>query len=303
MARLLLGWVDDRVRALYPGAFAFVMATGIVSVGAVQAGRPALSWALFAVGAAVFLTLVVLFVVRGCEVRRVEALTFVAGSGVLGARLALAGDVRPAVALGAVAAVAWAALLAPTLDHLARQREARTSGSALLAVVAPESLAVLGAILGRRLDVAPLTLAAEALWAVGLLAYALLAPGVCVRLLRVSLTRGSGRGDDWVAMGALAIATVAASELELGHAALGLWVAATVVLPLVLAAELRAGPRRYESQRWATVFPLGMYAVASYKVGAVDASRLLGDLGLAAFWVALAAWALTALATARRLRA
>lgn len=288
---------------MHPGSFALVMATGIVSVGAAQAGRPTLSWALFGVGAAAFLALAALVAVRGSELRRVEALTFVAGSGVLGARLALAGDLRPALALWALAAAAWAALVAPVLVDLVRRHEARRSGSALLAVVAPESLAVLGAILGRRLHTSALTEASEALWAAGLLAYALLAPGVCRRLARAAVARRGSHGDDWIAMGALAIATVAAGELALAHAALALWVAATAVLPLVVAAELRSGLRRYELQRWATVFPLGMYAVASYEVGAVDGSGLLGDIGFAVFWIALAAWALTALAMARAHRA
>lgn len=284
---------------MQPGSFALVMATGIVSVGAAEAGRPVLSWTLFAVGAAAYLTLAALFAVRGGELRRVEALTFVAGSGVLGARLALAGDLRPALGLWALAAAACAALSVPVLRDLVRRGEARRSGSALLAVVAPQSLAVLGAILGRRLHTTVLTETAEALWAAGLLVYALLAPAIGLRVVRAARGLGAFRGDDWIAMGALAIATVAASELALAHAALVLWVATTAALALVLAAELRSGPRSYEAERWATVFPLGMYAVASYATATVAPYRWLTELGLAAFWVALVAWALTGLAMGR----
>jgi len=52
-----------------PGAFALVMATGIVSVAAAQEGRPALSWTLFALGAVAFVLCVCcdLFVPRAAR--------------------------------------------------------------------------------------------------------------------------------------------------------------------------------------------------------------------------------------------
>ena len=279
-----------------PGAFAFVMATGIVSVGAAQEGRLALSWTLFALGAGAYAVLAALAAARGTELRRVETLTFVAGTGVLGARLALAGDRRAAFALWAVAVLAWLLLLPGVAGELARRAVARRSGSALLAVVAPESLAVVAALLARRFDLEPLRLVADALWAAGLAAYALLIPGVSRRL-----RAGGFDPDDWIAMGALAIATLAAAELPQPDAALGLWAAATAWLPILALLELRRGARRYELRRWATVFPLGMYAVATYEAGAVERLTPLADVADVAFWVAVAAWALAAAGLARRL--
>jgi tellurite resistance protein TehA-like permease len=281
--------------AMPPGVFAFVMATGIVSIAAAQEGHGAFSWALFAVGAAAYVVLAALVVRHGTELRRVEVLTFVAGTGVLAARLALAGDARPALGLSVLAFAVWAALVPGVARELARRAASRRTGSALLAVVAPESLAIAAAILGRRFDVEQLTLAGEALWAAGLAAYVLLAPAIGRRLLREHFLP-----DDWIAMGALAIATLAAAELGKAHAAFALWIAATLWLPFLLAFELHRGVRRYELRRWATVFPLGMYAVATYEAGRVDRVGALSEVAEVAFWVAVAAWALAALGLARR---
>jgi len=271
------------------------MATGIVSVAAAQEGRPALSWTLFALGAVAYVALAALVAARGTELRRVEALTFVAGTGVLGARLALAGDRRAAFALWAVAVLAWVVLTPGVARELARQAAARRSGSALLAVVAPESLAVVGAILARRFDLEALRLLAEALWAAGLATYALLIPGIARRLVRDRFVP-----DDWIAMGAIAIATLAAAELPQPDAALALWAAATAWVPILAVLELRRGVRGYELRRWATVFPLGMYAVAAYEAGAVERLTPLGEVADVAFWIAVAAWALAAAGLVRQ---
>jgi tellurite resistance protein TehA-like permease len=180
--------------------------------------------------------------------------------------------------------------------ELVRRRRSRLSGSALLAVVAPESLAIAAAILGRRFDTEALTLAGEALWATGLAAYLLLAPGIGRRLLREHFLP-----DDWIAMGALAIATLAAAELGQAHAAFALWIVATLWLPPLLAFELHRGVRRYELRRWATVFPLGMYAVATYEAGRVDRIGALAEVADVAFWIAVAAWILAGAGLVRRL--
>jgi len=163
------------------------------------------------------------------------------------------------------------------------------------AVVAPESRSSSDCERRGRFDLEPLTLLSEALWAAGLATYAVLVPGIARRLLRDRFVP-----DDWIAMGALAIATLAAAELAQRDAAVGLWAAATAWLPVLLVLELRRGTRGYELRRWATVFPLGMYAVATYEAGAVDRLTPLGEVAGVAFWVAVCAWALAAVGLLRQ---
>jgi tellurite resistance protein TehA-like permease len=69
-----------------------------------------------------------------------------------------------------------------------------------------------------------------------------------------------------------------------------LWIAAMAWLALLVAAELRWPRRGYSPARWATAFPVGMYAACSFVTGTA-----LGLGGITAFarvwvWIALIIW-------------
>jgi tellurite resistance protein TehA-like permease len=49
----------------------------------------------------------------------------------------------------------------------------------------------------------------------------------------------------------------------------------------------------YDVRRWATVFPLGMYAVASIALGRLRGLGWMVTFGHVFTWIALAVWALT----------
>jgi tellurite resistance protein TehA-like permease len=269
------------------------MATAIVSVAALDDGRRWLSTALFALGW-------VLYLVLGARAARrhavsIESFAPVAATSVLAARVGVAGLHREALWLWAVAiaglAVTWLGL--QTLGPRTAIR--------LLAVVATESVAVTAALTSPGLRWAAL-----GLFATGLCLY----PALITTLSPAEL-RGGG-GEAWITMGALAISALAAASLaptlptlDLGDIALALWAAATAWLPLLVYTEARQRRFHYDPRRWATVFPLGMYAVASHAVGAaahVRVLRLVSQLGLwvaVAVWVTVAAGALSALTRAR----
>ena len=128
----------------------------------------------------------------------------------------------------------------------------------------------------------------------------------------------TGHGDHWVAGGALAISALAAGKVTEAAAALGqfsgqhqilttstlvLWCLAMVwLLPLVAGEGIR--PRlTYDVRRWATVFPLGMYAACSLTVGQVTGISAITSFGRVWTWVALAAAVTAIAATARKLPA
>lgn len=116
-----MGRIGAAVAGLPPGAFAFVMATGIVSVGLDQQGLSAASNVLLVVAVVAYVLLVLALVGRlvGHRERAVADLhdprrafgyfTVVAGSGVLAVRLL---EVQPTVStvLLAVASVVWLVL-------------------------------------------------------------------------------------------------------------------------------------------------------------------------------------------------
>jgi tellurite resistance protein TehA-like permease len=107
-------------------------------------------------------------------------------------------------------------------------------------------------------------------------------------------------------MGALAITTLAAAELLLDRGALAAdvalatWAAASAAIPFLVLTELRVRQWRYDLARWSFVFPLGMYGVASSVLGGADGLPGLRTTGTVFFWIALAAWTLTAAGLARR---
>lgn len=291
-------------------AFAVVMATGIVAVGARLEGLPILGDALAAAAGAAWL---VLACVAGRAALRpgsrptLKSFAVVAGTAVLGAYTVVVDLDRIGLALWLLALALWLllALRPPRLGTL--------SGGTLLLVVGTESLAVLAALLSRQHE-APLLDGAAAAWALGLLLYPVVVGVVLVALAR----ERRFRADHWIVMGALAIASLACAELLLAareldalgglrtalpYLDLATWALATALIPSIVALELWQRDLRYEMSRWGCVFPLGMYGVASHAVGTAESIPALHDLGTAFFAIALAAWTATTVGmawTARR---
>jgi tellurite resistance protein TehA-like permease len=278
------------------------MATGIVSVAASVEHVDVLSDSLLALACAGWVVLAAALLPRRGRLGRPRLQTFalVAATSVLGARFAILGvDVVPLV-LWSCALLFWLALLArrPSLAEL--------GGGALLVVVAVESLAVLAALVAFRRGTAFVVVAFVA-WALGLALYPLV-------LAAIARARRGFEPELWIVMGALAIATLAGTELLLAarHLETAAWLrlalpdldlatwalASALALP-VLVAELRTRRWRYEAARWSFVFPLGMYATASGVLGRADRLAALTIVGAVAFGVAMAAWALTLLGLAR----
>ncbi|MGW4772980.1 tellurite resistance/C4-dicarboxylate transporter family protein [Nocardia sp. NPDC004278] len=288
---------------LPPVAGSFVMATGIVSVGLHLTGFEAVSWLVFALAAAVWVLLAVDFGTRlrwhrqqwEAEADTPPALTAVAATTVLGTRLSLAGWQLAACALLAVAAVLWPGLLLAVVRHWNH----RMPGVAFLVCVSTQGLAVLAGTLAQAEVGDWLAWAGLLLFGLGLLVYA--AAFAHFEIQQVWI----GAGDQWVATGALAISALAAARLVAAHQWTGLphqmlRVVALIVLGLnlfgyailIVAEVIRPRPE-YDIRRWATIFPLGMTAVAALAVGtAVDMSAL-ETLGKLLMVVTVGAWVLT----------
>lgn len=289
------------------GAFAVVMATGILGVGARLEGIGPLADGLLAAACAAWLVLAAVVGRRSLRPPfarpRLQSFAVVAATAVIGADFSLAGQQTVALALWSLAAALWLLLLAR------RPRAGTLSGGSLLLVVGTESLAVLGASVARQRG-APLLGVALAAWALGLVLY----PFVLAAVLAAVGSERRFSPDLWIVMGALAIATLAGSELLLAlrtlHELDGLrralpdvdlatWALATATIPFLVAIELRVRRWRYEAARWSFVFPLGMYGVASRVLGGADGLSGLRAVGVTFFWLALTAWVLTVAGLAR----
>jgi len=216
---------------------------------------------------------------------------------VLGARCALAGRGLAALVLWSVAIAAWLVLLAR------RPWALRADGGWFLVVVATESLAVLAALLVPSWGTQLLPVAIG-WWALGLCVYPLVAAAIAASLLR----RPRFAPDLWITMGALAIATLAGTEVLLAGRAthalgplrswlrdadIATWAFASAWIVPLIGAELRnRSAWRYRASRWSFVFPLGMYAVATQTLGRAAGLTLLTSVGRAFFVIAAFTWAL-----------
>ncbi|MFF8454403.1 tellurite resistance/C4-dicarboxylate transporter family protein [Streptomyces albidoflavus] len=299
-------------------AGAAVMATGIVSVGCHLVGAEVVSRVLLGVAAVGWVVLVGVFLGHffgereqwWAESRTAASLTGVAGTAVVGTRSVLLGWTEVGWVLLGVAAASWVGLLPQVVRRLGR----RVPGSAYLTCVATQSLGVLGATLAAATGVTWPLPVAVVLLVVGFGLYVLVLLHFDFHQLK------EGAGDHWVACGALAISALAAGKLTAASGAPLKWaeplrpwlLAVTLVLLLaalawyavIAVAELRWPRLGYDPRRWATVFPLGMTAVAALtaagEVGPATSGRL-EPLGRVLLWVAVAVWALVAAGLARRL--
>ncbi|MFD9243500.1 tellurite resistance/C4-dicarboxylate transporter family protein [Streptomyces sp. NPDC059556] len=293
-----------------PVAGAAVMATGILSVGLSVAGFEVVSVVALWLASALWLLLALGFSALLLSDRRhweatadtPSALTAVAATTVLGVRFELLGLTPVAVSLLVIAALVWPVMLVAVLRHLTR----RAPGAVFLICVATQGLAVLCAVLvpeaGDRLALVALTL-----FLLGLLLYVDALARFDVRQVV------TGAGDHWIAGGALAISALTGSKLLAsgvwsGDAATALRTTTLVLTALDLAwsAVLLCGecarPRLgYDVRRWATVFPLGMTAVAALSVAAATGVAWLETLGRVLLWIAVAVWLPTAYGFVRSL--
>ncbi len=321
---------DAMVAGLSPGCFAFVMATGIVSVAAHFRGWRWLAWGLFGFNAVAYFTLSVLTVLRlarfpaqfigdlGRHSRAPGFLTMPAGTCVLGCQFALLTP-WPSVAriLWCAGGALWMALIygffvGVVVSAAKPSLAAGISGSWLLVVVATQSVSVLGSLVARApgsgRSVLFLSLAAYFL---GAMFYLFLATLILYRWLFFRLDPEQLTPDYWINMGALAISTLAGSLLTqeagrwellrrlepvLAGSALFFWATCTWWIPLLVILGLwrhvlRGVPWNYGPGYWSLVFPLGMYAVATDAFYDVVSLPFLKPIAAAFTWIAPLVWA------------
>jgi len=327
----LRGRLQHAVHGLTPGYFALVMGSGIISVGMLLDGYITLSVLLLVVCVVSFVVLVVLtgwrlLVYRDAVVddftdprRAFGFFTFIAGTNVLGVRLAMDGHHTATAVLLLVAGLTWLVLgyVVPWTAVLGSEQRpvvATANGTWFIWVVASQSVAVSAASVGPVFPAMRDGLAVVAVfsWSVGVFLYAAVGIFVSARLMLYDLSPVDLTPPYWVAMGASAITVLAGARIVemadapmvdatrglIAGASVAFWAFATWLIPALAAAGWwRHRTHRvalvYEATLWSVVFPLGMYAVAGIYLDRANDLPVVGAVGATGLWIAFAAWALT----------
>jgi tellurite resistance protein TehA-like permease len=321
------------IRDLPPGAFAFVMATGIISIDAYTFGPAWLSRLLLGLAGTGLAVLAAMLVIRLMQFRRnvladLDApertfgfFTIVAGIDVLAARVADSGHPLVTAVLAIAAAAIWICLTyaIPANLLLARGRDSvlgGVNGTWLLWVVGTQSLAICAGLLIPAWPSQASLLAAFALglWGVGLVLYLMLVTLILLRWLTVPITPAALGPPYWILMGATAITVRAGAQLLAMPAGLAvfrlssgfvsgfsyvLWSFGTWWIPLLVILGLWRHLKQhwtlaYETAMWSVVFPLGMYGAATGAFGKVTHLTWMAPIAHVMLWVAAAVWAAVA---------
>ncbi|MFI5385796.1 MAG: tellurite resistance/C4-dicarboxylate transporter family protein [Fimbriimonadales bacterium] len=312
------------VRDLFPGYFAFVMATGIVASGLNAYGFSILAKGLYFVAAAGYLKLWILTIYRAVRFpsqlladfssfgKGPGFFTIIAATavlGVLGNRLFETAGIS--FALFCVGAVLWVAFMYAfaTIAIVSAEKPASdraVNGSWLVIVVSTQSLSILSLALLNRIPI----FVPAGLFMIGGATYILLISLVAARLLLSRIEAADLAPPYWIMMGAAAISCLAGVELDKHSAAWDLrvsalpvlqsftlffWIVATGWIPLLIILGVwRHGVRRvpltYDPQLWSMVFPLGMYAFATHSAATEFSLTFIEPIATVFLPIACLAW-------------
>jgi tellurite resistance protein TehA-like permease len=326
------------LETLHPGNFAMVMASGIISIGFHTLGFDRLADAMYIVALGAWALLLALSTARAIRhplAVRADLLnprmvfsyfTLVAATDIVGMLLHARGYAQAAMACWVIAFVAWSLLLYlafSVLTFVSHEHNVNiVHGGWLITIVGTQSLVLLGATVAPDLGAYAGYMMVEVhmLWGLGLALYGIFVTLFCYRIFFLTLKPQDISPLLWVVMGAAAISANAGTSLLIEEPQLAflaaqrpfidgvtmlIWAWATWWIPMLFLFGLwkhvaNKLPLNYEPVMWSFVFPLGMYAVASVRLGLAADFPPLQWISQIMIWVAFVAWLFTLAGVIRR---
>lgn len=330
----------DGAQSLFPGYFALVMATGVVSIACQLLEMRPIALALVAVNWVAYPILWALTIIRALWFRDLLVrdisdhqrapgfFTIVAGTCVLGTQsVNVLGATELGTALWWVGLILWFGVMYTFFTAITvRQRKPTLArginGAWLIAAVSTQSVVVLRGVIDTAAPPPELVqFLVVAMFMIGCLLYLAIIPLIFYRLTFVPLTREDFSPPYWINMGAVAITALAGSVLVMRGETWPLlepllpflkgftfffWAAASWWIPFLFALM---GWRyiwmrdrfTYEPAVWGMVFPLAMYTTSTYQFAHVMDYGFLAPFPKLAVFVALVAWVLAMTGLMRRI--
>ncbi len=323
--------IQNSIRTFFPGYFALVMATGIISLACHFLGIPVIPISFFYLNLFFYAVLWIITIARIVlfpnhvtkdltdHARGPGFFTIIAGTCIVGSQFAiLFQNLDIARSLWYLGIVLWTIVIyifftAVTVRDPKPSFETGLNGSWLIAVVGTQSIAVLGSLITTESADNKILFFSLCMFLLGCMLYLFIIGLIFYRWTFFKMTPQQLTPPYWINMGALAITTLAGSRLMLASDKYNLlidilpfikgftlffWSTATWWIPLlILLGVWRHGiqkiPLQYDPQYWGMVFPFGMYTACTIQLSRAIGEPFLMMIPKGFIYAALFSWAVT----------
>lgn len=322
--------LSNNIRNMFPGYFALVMATGIIGNSAKLAGMNAVNRFFFIANIVLYSVVLIFFLIRLLfyfskflkDLRSFEKgpgfLTLVAGTSIFGVQLVTASQ---KYSLGHIlwyfAIVAWLFIIISFIVNAITSIpkpgiEKGLNGIWLLIIVSTQSIAILGNYLSSDIVVNVRNILTFNLfiYLLGTSLYFILITLIFYRLVFYPVNPGETDHSYWIDTGAAAISVVSALTLMekinlsgkldemlpfIRGTAYLIWITGTWWIPVSIAIELWRYlrvkvPVKYHPVQWSMIFVVGMYSLASMKIGQETGMQSIVLIGKLFLYASLILW-------------